>query len=113
MIVGTSFVEGLDQAFKWNALRLSTPLGYLSQPEIADLAGEITARRYTAGESIAVQGEPGDELLILIGGEIEVVTVPSRKAPAEKEKTESSPLFDAMQHCLAGLAVGGMHHFLA
>lgn len=53
----------------------------LDEDERLDLAGRITFRRYLARQPLFQQGEPGEELFLLLGGSVRIVA----QAPGDRE----------------------------
>jgi NTE family protein len=55
----------------------------LTPPDLERVAGIATERVHADGETIAEQGEPGDEMFIVVAGEISVVVRGDGSPPVE------------------------------
>ena len=109
-ILGTAVAEEARILFNFYALSISRPLGLLTRSERQDVAREMSYKVYATGQQITRQGQTGDEVFILVEGEVELHTIPTRKAPVPAASVGSSlsPLSDALKCCLvAGICLGG------
>ncbi|TNE86700.1 MAG: cyclic nucleotide-binding domain-containing protein [Deltaproteobacteria bacterium] len=55
------------------ALRASALFGDVPDPALAPIANRMVARAYSAGHFLCTEGQPGDEMYLIVQGQIEVV----------------------------------------
>ena len=78
-------------------LARSRTLAALSQPDLARLAGAFTLREYPDGHVFIREGDSGDEVFLLVGGEIQVL-----RRGAEMNRMRPGALFGLMALVDAG-----------